>query len=141
VQQANNKESEVAKLDFSKIPKYSQLPIKPGAPAHSNWGVFGDDDEVGCFNFLTPEGIIEAAKLIRDGKAFRLDNRIGYAEPPIGGRATMKHSVKSYEEHGVLAFDDVLDSYNTQEGSNGTGCGTSASLGRKPSITALRRNR
>ena len=76
----------MAKLDFSKIPKYSQLPIKPGAPAHSNWGVFGDDDEVGCFNFLTPEGIIEAAKLIRNGKAFRLDNRIGYAEPPIGGR-------------------------------------------------------
>ena len=111
----------MAKLDFSKIPKYSQLPIKPGAPAHSNWGVFGDDDEVGCFNFLTPEGIIEAAKLIRDGKAFRLDNRIGYAEPPIGGRATTKHSVKSYEEHGVLAFDDILDSYNTQEGSQWDG--------------------
>jgi kynurenine formamidase len=111
----------VAKLDFSKIPKYSQLPIKPGAPAHSNWGVFGDDDEVGCFNFLTPEGIIEAAKLIRDGKAFRLDNRIGYAEPPIGGRATTKHSVKSYEEHGVLGFDDILDSYNTQEGSQWDG--------------------
>ena len=61
----------MVKLDLSKIPKYSQLPIKPGAPAaHSNWGVFGDDDEVGCFNFLTPEGIIEAAKLIRDGKPF-----------------------------------------------------------------------
>src|SRR6267143_1667493 len=79
----NNKEPKVAKLDFNKIPKYSQLPIKPGAPAHSNWGVFGDDDEVGCFNFLTAEGITEAAKLIRDGKAFRLDKRIGYAEPPI----------------------------------------------------------
>ena len=111
----------MAKLDFGKIPKYSQLPIKPGAPAHSNWGVFGDDDEVGCFNFPTPEGIIEAAKLIRNGKAFRLDNRIGYAEPPIGGRATTKHSVKSYEEHGVLAFDDILDSYNTQEGSQWDG--------------------
>lgn len=85
----------MAKLDFNKIPKYSQLPIKPGAPAHSNWGVFGDDDEVGCFNFLTPEGIVEAAKLIREGKAFRLDNRIGYADPPIGGRASTKHSVKA----------------------------------------------
>lgn len=41
----------MAKIDFNKIPKYAQLPIKPGAPAHSNWGVFGDDDEVGCFNF------------------------------------------------------------------------------------------
>jgi hypothetical protein len=112
---------EVAKIDFDKIPKYSQLPIKPGAPAHSNWGVFGDDDEVGCINFLTPEGIIEAAKLVRDGKAFRLDNRVGYADPPIGGRAPTKHSVKSYEELGLLGFDDILDNYNTQEGSQWDG--------------------
>ena len=78
----------MAKLILTSSPKYSHLPVKAGAPAHSNWGVFGDDDEIGCFNFLGPEGIVDAAKLIRDGKAFRLDSRIGYADPPIGGRAT-----------------------------------------------------
>ena len=77
----------MAKINFDKIPKYSELPIKAGAPAHSNWGVFGDDDEIGCFNFLTPAGIVEAAKLVREGKVFRLDNKVGYASPPIGGRA------------------------------------------------------
>ena len=45
----------MAKIDFNKIPKFSQLPVKPGAPPDSNWGVFGDDDEVGCVNFLTEE--------------------------------------------------------------------------------------
>ena len=51
----------MAKIDFNKIHKFSELPVKKGAPADSNWGVFGDDDEVGCVNFLTPEGIVEAA--------------------------------------------------------------------------------
>ncbi len=111
----------MAKIDFNKIPKYSELPIKAGAPAHSNWGVFGDDDEVGCFNFLTPEGIVEAAKLIREGKVFRLDNQVGYANPPIGGRVETKATVKSYEDYGILAFDDVLDNYNTQEGTQWDG--------------------
>ena len=81
----------MAKLDFSKIPKYSQLPIKPGAPAHSNWGVFGDDDEIGCFNFLTPEGIIEAAKLIREGKTFQIS-------------AVMQTS----RRHGMTTLNDAL---------------------------------
>ena len=111
----------MAKINFDKIPKYSELPIKAGAPAHSNWGVFGDDDEVGCFNFLTPAGIVEAAKLVREGKVFRLDNKVGYASPPIGGRAPARQTVKSYEEHGLLAFDDILDNYNTQEGSQWDG--------------------
>ena len=45
----------MAKIDFDKLPKFAQLPTKAGAPADSNWGVFGDTDEVGCVNFLTPE--------------------------------------------------------------------------------------
>jgi len=35
----------------------SAPPKKPrkDAPADSNWGVFGNDDEVGCVNFLTED--------------------------------------------------------------------------------------
>jgi len=29
------------------IPKYDDLPIKPEYPAHSAWGVWGEDDELG----------------------------------------------------------------------------------------------
>src|SRR2546423_535697 len=73
----------MAKIDFDKIPKFSQLPVKSGAPADSNWGVFGDNDEVGCVNFLTEEGVIQAARLVQNGKVFRLDTPINYASPPL----------------------------------------------------------
>jgi kynurenine formamidase len=111
----------MAKIDFNRFPKFSELPVKPGAPPESNWGVFGDNDQVGCFNFLSPEGIVEAARLVREGKVFRLDNPVNYASPPLGGRATTRHSTSSYEQLGILGFDDLLDNYNTQEGSQWDG--------------------
>jgi len=111
----------MGKIDFNKIPKFSELPVKPGAPEGSNWGVFGDDDQIGCFNFLTPEGIVEAARLVREGKVFRLDNPVNYASPPLGGRAITRHSMVSHENLGMLGFDDLLDNYNTQEGSQWDG--------------------
>jgi kynurenine formamidase len=113
----------MAKIDFNKIPKFSQLPVKPGAPPDSNWGVFGDDDEVGCVNFLTEDGIIEAAKLVRKGKVFRLDTPVNYASPPLFNREPVQHTKKSFESLGLLGFDDVLDQYNTQEGSQWDGLG------------------
>jgi kynurenine formamidase len=76
-------------LDFDKIPRFSELPIKPEYPPGSSWGVFGDDDEIGCLNFLTPKGVAEAAALIQTGKTFRLDLPInlgpdaGWATPPL----------------------------------------------------------
>ncbi len=119
----------MAKIDFNKIPRFSQLPIKPGAPPDSNWGVFGDDDEVGCINFLTEDGIIEAAKLVRKGKVFRLDTPINYANPPLFERSAVKHTKKSFEDWGLLGYDDVLDNYNTQEGSQWDGLGHVGNLG------------
>jgi len=113
----------MAKIDFNKMPKFSQLPVRPGAPPDSNWGVFGDDDEVGCVNFLTEDGVVEAAKLVRKGKVFRLDTPVNYASPPLFDREPVQHTKKSFESLGLLGFDDVLDHYNTQEGSQWDGLG------------------
>lgn len=41
-------------------------------PSGSNWGDFGDDDELGRLNLLTPEVRLTAAKEIRQGIAFCL---------------------------------------------------------------------
>jgi len=111
------------KIDFEKLPKFSQLPVKPGAPADSCWGVFGDDDELGCLNLLTPEGIVEAARLVKKGKVFRLDTPVNYATPPLFNRSPARHTVVDFEQYGLLGFDDMLDSYNTQEGSQWDGLG------------------
>jgi kynurenine formamidase len=113
----------MAKVDFNKLPRFSELPIKKGAPADSNWGVFGDADEVGCVNFLTEEGVVAAARLVQKGKVFRLDTPINYASPPLFEREPVKHTKKSFESYGLLGFDDVLDAYNTQEGSQWDGLG------------------
>jgi len=121
----------MAKIDFDKIPKFSQLPVRPDAPPDSNWGVFGDDDEVGCVNFLTEDGIVEAAKLVRKGKVFRLDTPLNYANPPLFDREPVKHTKKSFESLGLLGFDDVLDQYNTQEGSQWDGLGHVGNLNAK----------
>lgn len=97
-----------------KIPKYSQL------PEGSAWGVFGDDDGIGCLNFLTPERLVEAAQLIRTGKVFRLDAKLGFAKPPLFGRASLVHKIHPLSP---VANDDLLERYNTQEGSQWDGLG------------------
>jgi hypothetical protein len=53
--------------------------------------VFGDDDQFGCLNFLTPQGVVDAARLVQTGKVFRLDAKIGFANPPLFGRAAVTH--------------------------------------------------
>lgn len=111
----------MAKIDFNRIPRFSELPVKKGAPEDSSWGVFGDDDELGCLNFLTTDAIVEAARLVQKGKVFRLDTRINYAKPPLFNRNPAKHTILSFEQYGLLGHDDSIDNYNTQEGSQWDG--------------------
>jgi len=37
-----------------------------------NWGRWGDDDEIGCLNFLTSEEVLRGARAIKQGKVFML---------------------------------------------------------------------
>ena len=113
----------MARIDLNKIPRFSELPINKDAPADSSWGVFGDDYELGCLNFLTPEGVVEAARLVHNGKVFRLDMKVGYGEPTLFGRAIVRHKIIRHEGPDKKAWghDDMLDNYNTQEGSQWDG--------------------
>lgn len=101
------------------IPTFDELPIRDDAPAESSWGVF-DNEALGCLSFLTPEGVVDAARLVTQGKVFRLDAKIGFAKPPLFGRAAVTHTVIPL---GPTAHDDMLDSFNTQEGSQWDGLG------------------
>jgi kynurenine formamidase len=105
-------------LDWNKIPSFDQLPVKQGAPPESSWGVFGNDDQFGCLNFLTPQGVVDAARLVQTGKVFRLDAKIGFAKPPLFGRAEVTHRVVPL---GPFANDELVDNFNTQESSQWDG--------------------
>ncbi len=104
-------------LNWNDIPTFDQLPARKGAPPESSWGVF-EDEALGCLNFLTPAGVVEAARLVQSGKVFRLDAKIGFAKPALFGRATVAHKVVPL---GPMAHDDLLDNFNTQEGSQWDG--------------------
>src|SRR6478752_6673807 len=46
-----------------------------------NWGRWGDDDELGTLNFITPDKVAEAAALVRHGKVFPLGVDFGSGGP------------------------------------------------------------
>lgn len=102
-----------------KIPTFEELPIRKDLPADCSWGVFGDNDALGCLNFLTAEGVVEAARLVQSGKVFRLDAKIGFAKPPLFGRAPAEHRVSPL---APMANDDFVH-FNTQESSQWDGLG------------------
>jgi hypothetical protein len=46
--------------------------VREMAKRFSNWGRWGNDDELGTVNFITPEKVASAARLARTGKILSL---------------------------------------------------------------------
>ena len=46
------------------------MPGREAIPKVSNWGRWGQDDEKGTANFITPEVIVAAAQLVKKGAVF-----------------------------------------------------------------------
>jgi kynurenine formamidase len=101
------------------LPAYADLPVKPGAPEGSAWGLFGDDDQLGCLNLVTPERVIAAAKLVRKGSVFPLNLRIDEPNPPLFGRGEVRHTI--IDLGGGVARDDYLDNFYPQASSQWDG--------------------
>ena len=45
--------------------------------APTNWGKWGDDDQVGALNYLGPGEVLAAVRLVSEGKVFTLQRLIG----------------------------------------------------------------
>ncbi len=69
------------------LPRHAQLPATAGAPPGSSWGIWGEDDRLGCLNLLTPERLVAAAR---------------------------RSSTPSSASSTATANDDLLDGFNTQ---------------------------
>lgn len=100
------------------LPSFDELPLDPAAPRHSAWGVFGADDQIGTLNLLTPARVAAAAKLVQRGAVFPLNWELELPDPPLFGRAALRHTIKQ-RRHNV--FDDVYDNFNTQSSSQWDG--------------------
>jgi len=105
--------------EIRKLPGYPELPVKAGAPEGSAWGLFGDDDQLGCLNLLTPERVVAAAELVRKGAVFPLNLRIDEPNPPLFGRGAP--SVHLLEMGEGIARDDYIDNFYPQASSQWDG--------------------
>ncbi|KAH6643490.1 hypothetical protein C7974DRAFT_381646 [Boeremia exigua] len=103
--------------DRDSLPKRAQLPRIAGTPEGSAW-FWGDSDELGRLNLLTPERVRKAAQEnIRTGGVVSLNLSVVEPSPPLFGRKHFAHSIKPI---GGGAFDDET-SYNTQASSQWDG--------------------
>ncbi len=59
--------------------------LKELAYKYRNWGKWGPEDQVGTLNYITPEKILQAARLIRKGKVFSLSIPLDEKGPQQGG--------------------------------------------------------
>jgi kynurenine formamidase len=80
----------------------------------SNWGRWGEDDQRGTLNFLTSDRLVEAARLITDGKVFELSISIGQDGPNRGGqRWNAVHTMsllpgERFPSHLLEVADDLI---------------------------------
>lgn len=103
----------------SQLPSYGRLPVVEGAPAGSSWGLWGDDDRLGCVNLLTHERVLAASALVERGIVFALDADLAIPDPPLFGRSPMRHEVTgAFDGPG---HDDVIHGWNTQGSSQWDG--------------------
>ncbi|CEO58827.1 hypothetical protein PMG11_03529 [Penicillium brasilianum] len=101
----------------TKFPSRQELPQLPGAPEGAAW-VWGEDDQLGRLNLLTPQRVKASAKEILTGEMVRLDLPLDVPEKPAFDRETFQHSYKTIAED--ISYDDCY-SLNTQSGTQWDG--------------------
>ena len=72
-----------------------------------NWGRWGDDDEIGCLNYQTPDEVLRGVRQVRSGKVFTLGLPMGRpgGDPVWPGRSPAIHLMtqdRSYYTAGKL---------------------------------------
>lgn len=87
--------------------------IYKAAQELSNWGRWGDDDQIGTLNLITPQDITDAAKLIRRGKSFALGLSLKekIQSGLFGGRWNPIHQMLATGTDAVAGVQDVGPAY------------------------------
>lgn len=95
-------------------PSFDSLPLREGDPPHSAWGLYGENDQLGCLNLLTPENTLAASQEVKTGVRLSLDPPLDALVRPGVGRACLEHDVILRQDvPGIYVHDDTL-TLNTQ---------------------------
>ena len=110
-------------IDPASLPSFDQLPVRQGAPPGSAWGVFGDDDELGTWNLVTPRKTAEAAALVRKGAVFSLNLALDAmpARPLFWFRGNPRHTIFDCSGGVRVSYDEYLDGFCPQSSSQWDG--------------------
>ncbi len=100
------------------LPSFDELPLSTELPENADWGLWGEDDEVGTINLLTPERVLAASRLIRTGKTFPLNWKLELPDPPLFHRERLAHTIKNKRP---FVNDDVYHDFNTQSSTHWDG--------------------
>jgi hypothetical protein len=104
-------------VTLNPLPSYDELPVTPGAPSGSSWGLWGASDTFGCLNLLTPERVSAGVACARKGSVFNLNLEMELPGPPLFSRRAFEHVVHDFP----IGHDDELVGWNTQSSSQWDG--------------------
>jgi len=96
------------------LPRYSDLPRPPGETLPLAWNLWQAGDQVGMWNNVTPQVVVEAARLIRSGRRFNLNLplHIPLGLLPDGAHAVRRgpiHTIYRFDGSEVMGMDDKLE--------------------------------
>ncbi|EPE28302.1 Putative cyclase [Glarea lozoyensis ATCC 20868] len=94
------------------FPPFEALPLQKSGPPGNAWGLFGDDDELGMLNLLTPETTRDAAREIREGIRIALDWPLNKPSHPTFERQRFHHAI--LHRAGPTFMNDDAVHMNTQ---------------------------
>ena len=96
---------------MSLTPPFEALPLKKDGPRGNAWGLFGQADELGMLNRLTPENTVAATKEIVHGIRVCTDWSLAQPSAPCFNRAPFEQRIHNKAPRAVN--DDIL-TLNTQ---------------------------
>jgi kynurenine formamidase len=83
--------------------------LRATAERCKNWGKWGPDDEIGTLNYVTPDVIVAAGRLIRTGKAFALGLNFDRAGPQRGLWGNRYNPIHTMLATGTDAIAGIQD--------------------------------
>ena len=102
------------------LPNYNDLPVFEKTEERHAWGAFGDGDELGTINLLTPERVLAASRLVRKGSVINLsltldtprtlyhgETRSGYRHNMIVNRGGRDDTLDNFALQGSSQWDSL----------------------------------
>lgn len=103
---------------MTEIPDFDALPVVEGLGLRHAWNVFGEGDELGTINLLTPDRVAAGLRAARHGRVINVTQSLTAFDPPFYGREPLRHEVYRLDRN---YWDDRLDNLLLQGSSHWDG--------------------